>query len=212
MGSSMGGLISHYGILEYQEVFGKAGIFSPSYWFSGEAYTHLLASGHQEEMRICLLAGGQEDGGSVAADVESMYQSMLDIGFDTDEIKSKIVPDGEHSEWFWAREFKDSYLWLFDVELNTNIGVISPSNILQLYPNPSNDQLTIQIQKTFQTGILHIFNIGGKKLQSENLQSPTQQFDLQSLQAGTYFLQLELDGQKHSPRKIDCCKIVKLSL
>lgn len=36
MGSSMGGLISHYAINQYPEVFSKAGIFSPAYWV-GEA-------------------------------------------------------------------------------------------------------------------------------------------------------------------------------
>ena len=31
MGSSMGGLISHYAVLQYPKVFSKAGIFSPAY-------------------------------------------------------------------------------------------------------------------------------------------------------------------------------------
>jgi predicted alpha/beta superfamily hydrolase len=34
MGSSLGGLVSYYAILKYPEVFGKAGVFSPSFWFS----------------------------------------------------------------------------------------------------------------------------------------------------------------------------------
>ena len=39
MGSSMGGLISFYIGLKYQEVFSKIGIFSPSFWFSKECYS-----------------------------------------------------------------------------------------------------------------------------------------------------------------------------
>ena len=39
MGSSLGGLISHYAAVEFQNVYGKIGIFSPSYWFANEAYT-----------------------------------------------------------------------------------------------------------------------------------------------------------------------------
>ena len=37
MGSSMGGLISHYAALKHPDVFGKAGIYSPSFWFSQES-------------------------------------------------------------------------------------------------------------------------------------------------------------------------------
>ncbi len=38
MGSSMGGLIAFYGALQYPKVFGKAGVFSPSFWFSSEVF------------------------------------------------------------------------------------------------------------------------------------------------------------------------------
>ena len=38
MGSSMGGLISHYAVHAYPEVFSKAGIFSPSYWYSQDVF------------------------------------------------------------------------------------------------------------------------------------------------------------------------------
>ncbi len=34
IGSSMGGLISHYAALKYPEVFGKIGVYSPAFWFS----------------------------------------------------------------------------------------------------------------------------------------------------------------------------------
>jgi len=35
-GSSLGGLVSYYGALKYPDVFGKAGVFSPSFWFSND--------------------------------------------------------------------------------------------------------------------------------------------------------------------------------
>jgi alpha-glucosidase len=38
MGSSLGGLVSYYAILKYPQVFGKAGIFSPSFWFSDKIF------------------------------------------------------------------------------------------------------------------------------------------------------------------------------
>jgi predicted alpha/beta superfamily hydrolase len=36
-GSSMGGLITLYGFLRYPEVFGRVGVFSPSFWFGQRA-------------------------------------------------------------------------------------------------------------------------------------------------------------------------------
>ncbi|MFT2588654.1 alpha/beta hydrolase-fold protein, partial [Escherichia coli] len=33
-GSSMGGLISWYAMIKYPDIFGGAGIFSPSFWVS----------------------------------------------------------------------------------------------------------------------------------------------------------------------------------
>lgn len=195
MGSSMGGLISHYTALEYPEVFSKAGIFSPSYWFSGEAYTHVLASGHPEEMRICLLAGGQEDGGSVVIDVENMYQTFLEVGYDMEEVKNVVKADGTHSEWFWAREFGDSYKWLFEVDLGTDIEENAISHPVLFYPNPVIEKLYLQVNQSFREGMLSIYSIEGKTIEQNNFTNNKNQFDLQKLDNGFYILQVILDGQ-----------------
>ena len=42
-GSSMGGLISYYAMLKYPSIFGKAGIFSPSFW-AADTIDHLTDS------------------------------------------------------------------------------------------------------------------------------------------------------------------------
>lgn len=38
MGSPMGGLISHFALLEHPEVFGAAGGFPPSFWVSPQPF------------------------------------------------------------------------------------------------------------------------------------------------------------------------------
>jgi len=43
-GSSMGGLISAYGVIKYPETFGKAGVFSPSYWFSFDSLSQSIST------------------------------------------------------------------------------------------------------------------------------------------------------------------------
>lgn len=111
-GSSMGGLISMYAIMEHQDVFGKALIFSPSFWFSEEAYTHVAMKGKQNRLKIYFAAGRNEDG-NIAANTERMRIELKRIGFTDDEIRIQIDGDGFHGERYWARAFQSAYRWLF---------------------------------------------------------------------------------------------------
>lgn len=111
-GSSMGGLISMYAIIEHQEVFGKALIFSPSFWFSEEAYTHVETKGKQAPLKIYFAAGSNEDG-NIAANTERMRIDLRRIGFTDDEVTIRIDGDGFHGEGYWARAFQPAYRWLF---------------------------------------------------------------------------------------------------
>ncbi len=66
MGSSLGGLISQYSSLKYQGTFSKAGLFSPSYWFSDSIWTFTQETGKQYAMRFYQLCGTNESAGMVA--------------------------------------------------------------------------------------------------------------------------------------------------
>ncbi|MCB0640824.1 MAG: alpha/beta hydrolase, partial [Phaeodactylibacter sp.] len=113
IGSSMGGLVSLYAALEFPQVFGKAGIFSPSLWFSEQAFQHVAARGKQQDQKWYLLAGSQE-GGNMAANAYRLENLLHKVGFTVSQIALVIKEDGSHSEWFWAREFPDAYIWLFN--------------------------------------------------------------------------------------------------
>jgi predicted alpha/beta superfamily hydrolase len=114
MGSSMGGLISHYGYFEYPDVFGIVGIFSPAYWFADEFFSYTLEKGKIGTAKIYLLSGKLEEG--FWQSTVSMYDTLVHIGYSGEEVYSIIPDDGEHSEWFWAREFRSAFMWLFDLE------------------------------------------------------------------------------------------------
>jgi predicted alpha/beta superfamily hydrolase len=60
MGSSLGGLISFYMGLKYPNTFGKAGVFSPSFWFSDECYKMAEKFNKAASLRMYILAGGKE--------------------------------------------------------------------------------------------------------------------------------------------------------
>ncbi len=112
-GSSMGGLISLYAGIEYQQTFSKVGVFSPALWFAPQSYTHVSATGKVANMKFYLLAGQREDNGSVVRDVQSLYYTLRSAGFDQRAINIVTPADGQHSEWFWAREFPAAYRWLY---------------------------------------------------------------------------------------------------
>jgi len=112
MGSSMGGLISHYAIFQFPQVFSKAGIFSPSYWVSDKIYDFSQPEKLAKNSRLYLLMGGNE-GVDVVDDFQSMNQYLKEKGLNSEQLKSKIVADGEHNEGFWRSEFAEAVLWLF---------------------------------------------------------------------------------------------------
>jgi predicted alpha/beta superfamily hydrolase len=62
MGSSMGGLISLYGFFRYPEVFGFAGVMSPSLWFAGYAMLAYVETAVFNPGRLYLDAGTREYG------------------------------------------------------------------------------------------------------------------------------------------------------
>ena len=62
IGSSMGGLISYYATLKYADVFGKSGVFSPSFWFSDKSFDFAKTNGNLKETKLFFLAGEKEDG------------------------------------------------------------------------------------------------------------------------------------------------------
>lgn len=113
MGSSMGGLISYYAAMKYQDIFSKAGIFSPSFWFSDSVYTFTSTQGHQENMKFYFLAGEQESAGMIP-DMQSVMTTMQTHGFLQNEMTLVTKADGQHSEWFWKREFPEAFKWLFN--------------------------------------------------------------------------------------------------
>jgi len=112
MGSSLGGLMALYMALQYPEVFGKAGVFSPSLWWSEKAFEQMAKFKKRRTQKIYIL-GGEQEGDAFISDLERAEGMLKEVGFDESELNVRLVPDGHHSEWFWAREFPDAIKWLF---------------------------------------------------------------------------------------------------
>ncbi len=114
LGSSMGGLISQYALVRYPQVFGKAAIFSPSYWFTSEVYTQTAAHPWPAGTRTYFYIGGREDEESVP-DVDRMIALLHTQPHGAGDITLHVDPQGEHTERAWRAEFPRAVAWLFDL-------------------------------------------------------------------------------------------------
>ncbi|WP_405563891.1 alpha/beta hydrolase [Polaribacter sp. Asnod6-C07] len=112
IGSSLGGLISFYGGLKYPDVFGKIGALSTSFWFSNNVYAFAKQNGNQKKTKLYLLIGSDE-GNTMLPDTEKMEKLLLNTGFPRENIKTRIVPKGQHNETFWSAEFLDTITYLY---------------------------------------------------------------------------------------------------
>ena len=112
MGSSMGALISHYAIHAYPDVFGKAAIFSPSYWYSEQVFEFTRSHKADLHARLYVMYGDQE-GDGMLADTDRMERQLKFQGHPRDNMLFKRVTGGEHNENLWRAEFSQALQWLF---------------------------------------------------------------------------------------------------
>ena len=114
VGSSLGGLESHYALLRYPQVFGKAAIFSPSYWFSGEVYAQTKAHPWPAGTRVYFYIGGRE-GDESLPDVQRMLPLLATADHAVRDVTLHVEPANEHDERAWRAEFPRAVAWLFGV-------------------------------------------------------------------------------------------------
>ncbi len=109
-GSSMGGLISMYAVLQYPRVFGGAGVFSPSFWIAKDIYPAIDGVQKKLKTRIYFFAGMQEGPG--------MVPEMLQA-FEAVRKKSRaritvaIRGEGKHNEATWRAELPAFFQFLW---------------------------------------------------------------------------------------------------
>ncbi len=200
MGSSLGGLISHFGGIERQDVFGKVGIFSPSYWFSSQCYSHTAATGKQYDMRIYLLAGQQEGSGSVVNQLNAMYDTLIQAGFGSGELQKVTHSDGQHSEWYWAREFPAAYQWLF-ADVTATSSREHYATHFSFFPNPTDSILYVSGLEYAGRKAIALYDLSGRlALPFQPLQES--RIDVSRLPPGLYVAVILADNQKIAAGKV----------
>ena len=111
----MGGLISHYAVHAYPQVFSKAGIFSPYYWYSQDVFSFTKFKIAPLDTRLYVMYGAKEGDGMIA-DTANMQRQLKQQGHPRKNTLFKRVPNGEHNEQLWRAEFIEAIQWLFQQE------------------------------------------------------------------------------------------------
>lgn len=112
-GSSLGGLVSFYALLKYPGIFGKAGVFSPAFWFNRQEIFELTQSQKKLKSKIYFLCGDSEGDADMVADLNKMEQ-LIDSKRCACKMLNKktIVKGAKHNEKTWRDGFVKAYLWL----------------------------------------------------------------------------------------------------
>lgn len=111
MGSSMGGLMSHYAIVKYPDVFSRAAVFSPSFWFSQKAFTFTESHPVPDTHKLYFNVGEEEDS-KMRDGMSAMVNLHLAQQHPEAGISSKVVGDHNHNEAFWHSEVEPALRWL----------------------------------------------------------------------------------------------------
>ena len=187
MGSSLGGLISHYGSLKFQDVFSMVGIFSPSYWWSDSIWDFTSTTGKTQEMRFYQMCGDQE-GSSTVTNMNLMDTYFQDAGFSISERYSKVVAGGEHNEQLWREEFGEAYLWLFS-DYISSVPEYENAKLLTISPNPASDFISFPNYKPgFNDSVIIVDAKGSIVFESPlNINS----LDISRLAVGVYVVKIK---------------------
>ncbi len=107
-GSSLGGLISFYALLEYPKVFGAA-VFSPSFWIAPQIKEDIKSKARKLKSRIYFYAGKLE-GDEMIEDMLAVFELMGQ--YSKSKMTTVIRVEGKHDEASWRKEFPLFYHWL----------------------------------------------------------------------------------------------------
>lgn len=113
-GSSMGGLMSLYAVMEYNHIFSRAAALSPSLWAGGAQLNHLLRMARLRGRTMVYIDYGSREmhwRRGIRTGFIQAVSIMMERGV---MVEARIIPGGEHNEASWQKQvpfFIDSLLY-----------------------------------------------------------------------------------------------------
>jgi len=115
-GSSMGGLISFYGMMKYPAKFGAAGVFSPAFWIVDDKLKTFTSKRASKLKGRLYFYAGQQESERMVPDMLSVFEILNQRS--KAKLKTHIRAEGKHSEETWRAEFPLFYEWLMNEKDN----------------------------------------------------------------------------------------------
>lgn len=102
-GSSMGGLMTLYGVLRYNKVFSRGAALSPSIWFARDRLESLIRNARVGQDTVLYMDYGQRE--MHDRNMMDWYGRVAGMLMDKGiNLTSRIVPGGAHCEASWERQ------------------------------------------------------------------------------------------------------------
>ena len=103
-GSSMGGLMSLYAVLAYNDIFSKAAALSPSIWTNMTQINKLIREADLASNTTVYMDYGADEINFHAV-MRKQFRKVNDLLLSRDVLlTSRIVPDGDHCEACWEKQ------------------------------------------------------------------------------------------------------------
>ena len=103
-GSSMGGLMSLYALLEYNQVFSRAAALSPSLWVAPDRLARLVRGAAVRSDTVLYMDYGSRELGNhelMQSQFARVVSQLLSRGL---KLTCRIVPGGDHCEASWEKQ------------------------------------------------------------------------------------------------------------
>ena len=103
-GSSMGGLMTLYGVMAYNHVFSRGAALSPSVWFAARKLDRLLRESPISPDTVLYMDYGSREMPH-HANMARQFSRVADILLERRvHLTCRIVPGGDHCEASWERQ------------------------------------------------------------------------------------------------------------
>ncbi len=113
-GSSLGGLLTIYLGLRFQEIFGKLAVLSPSVWWDRRWILDFAARRRLKQKSRIWLDIGTQEGARTLEDVRKLRDVLVQKGWqEGSDLHFAEIPGGQHNEAAWAQRVGPFLQYLF---------------------------------------------------------------------------------------------------
>lgn len=165
-GSSLGGLISAYALIEFGSFFGNAAIFSPAFWFNETPLLNAVPETDTSLEYSIFLIGGQNESSGMVTDMTAMRNAWIAAGIPVEDILLTVDPAGQHNEASWSTQAPEAYQWLSACG-TVSVPTLDVQQVLA-FPNPFSDTFQVALPNRTTIRSISIRDTAGREVYSKD--------------------------------------------